>query len=216
MQTFISLMESHEKNNDGIDFVPYKAPLQSLAQKDGVSIFFKNYPIKDRSITTVKNMRDVLDAIDHSLDRKIPVYVHCFGGIGRTGMVICCWLLRHGYANSEDVFDLLSQLRKPDLERATWPAPVMTGARPLKKLPYYPQRPSRIGSQASLDSQNAQQMKSEHNTNGKLSWFADDLKKAVSQVHIGVRWNTQVTLPGGQPSGHTGLLFGFTIRLQHP
>jgi len=123
MQTFISLMESHEKNNDGIDFVPYKAPLKALAQKDGVSIFFKNYPIKDRSITTVDNMRDVLDAIDHSLDRKIPVYVHCFGGIGRTGMVICCWLLRHGYANSEDVFDLLSQLRKSDLERATWPAP---------------------------------------------------------------------------------------------
>ncbi|MFM7931942.1 MAG: dual specificity protein phosphatase family protein, partial [Pirellula sp.] len=68
-------------------------------------------------------MRNILDAIDHSLDKKTPVYLHCFGGIGRTGTVICCWLLRHGYANSEDVFDLLSKLRKADLERATWPAP---------------------------------------------------------------------------------------------
>jgi protein-tyrosine phosphatase len=25
------------------------------------------------------------------------VYVHCWGGVGRTGAIICCWLARHGY-----------------------------------------------------------------------------------------------------------------------
>ena len=41
-------------------------------------------------------MREVLDAIDASLEARLPVYVHCYGGIGRTGTVVGCWLVRHG------------------------------------------------------------------------------------------------------------------------
>ena len=29
------------------------------------------------------------------LNRK--VYIHCWGGIGRTGTIVGCWLSRHGY-----------------------------------------------------------------------------------------------------------------------
>ncbi len=37
-----------------------------------------------------------LDAIDAALGRGETVYVHCFGGVGRTGTVVGCWLARHG------------------------------------------------------------------------------------------------------------------------
>lgn len=39
---------------------------------------------------------DALDAIDAEVARGGRAYVHCWGGIGRTGTVIGCWLVRHG------------------------------------------------------------------------------------------------------------------------
>ncbi|MFN7629174.1 MAG: hypothetical protein ACK5PZ_20300, partial [Pirellula sp.] len=49
--------------------------------------------------------------------------VHCYGGIGRTGTVVSCWLLRHGYATNQNVFEILRELRQADEERAWRDAP---------------------------------------------------------------------------------------------
>lgn len=38
----------------------------------------------------------MLDAIDAALDDGRNVYLHCWGGAGRTGTVLGCWLVRHG------------------------------------------------------------------------------------------------------------------------
>lgn len=57
------------------------------------------FPISDRSIprSTVETV-EILNAIDNHIDAGHTVYVHCWGGIGRTGTVVGCWLARHGYA----------------------------------------------------------------------------------------------------------------------
>lgn len=55
------------------------------------------FPILDVSVPKSKNeMRAILDAIDERLDSGKGVYVHCWGGVGRTGTVVGCWLARHG------------------------------------------------------------------------------------------------------------------------
>ena len=41
-------------------------------------------------------MSKILDAIDAAMRDGKTVYVHCLGGVGRTGTVIGCWLVRHG------------------------------------------------------------------------------------------------------------------------
>ena len=46
-------------------------------------------------------MATILDAIDDALDSGDTVYVHCWGGIGRTGTVVGCWLVRHGCTGEE-------------------------------------------------------------------------------------------------------------------
>jgi hypothetical protein len=123
MRTFINLMEEDETDHAGQAFVRYDDLLRELASKCNDRIAHLRFPIPDTKVTTLDRMRSILDAIDLSVDRKIPVYVHCFGGMGRTGTVICCWLLRHGLASKDNVLSLLTALRQADLQRATWPAP---------------------------------------------------------------------------------------------
>jgi len=55
-------------------------------------------PIKDMSVPgSPDEMARILDAIDRFVDEGRMVYVHCWGGVGRTGVVIGCWLARrHG------------------------------------------------------------------------------------------------------------------------
>lgn len=123
MRTFINLQEENEKNNSGVAFVRYDDELRRLASDRGEHIAHLRFPVPDGGTTSVDRMRCILDAIDLSLVANRPVYVHCFGGMGRTGSTICCWLQRHGLASPDNVLSLLTQLRQADVERATWKAP---------------------------------------------------------------------------------------------
>jgi len=41
----------------------------------------------------------------------VPTYLHCFGGHGRTGTVICCHLIRRGRTADDAIAELL-RMRK--------------------------------------------------------------------------------------------------------
>jgi protein-tyrosine phosphatase len=53
-------------------------------------------PVLDMSVSTEEELVATLDAIDDELARGGVVFVHCWGGCGRTGTVISCWWVRHG------------------------------------------------------------------------------------------------------------------------
>ena len=61
---------------------------------DGVE--YRRITIPDYSVPSVEGMREILDALDNALAGGRTVYLHCFGGRGRTGTVVGCWLVRHG------------------------------------------------------------------------------------------------------------------------
>jgi len=92
----VSLMEATEKSHDGGSFAPYVPRLQELAAERGMAVECRCLPIRDASAPTRLAMREVLDTIDAWLQRKIPTYVHCWGGHGRTSTVIACHLIRRG------------------------------------------------------------------------------------------------------------------------
>ena len=75
------------------------------------------YAIRDVYIPTEELMVEILDAIDDDLAGGHNVYVHCWGGVGRTGTVVGCWLIRHGYATAADVLEVISDLRIGDAGR---------------------------------------------------------------------------------------------------
>ena len=86
---------------------------EGIADTPGVG----RYPIRDVYIPTEELMVEILDAIDDDLASGHNVYVHCWGGVGRTGTVVGCWLIRHGYATADDVLEMISDLRIGDAGR---------------------------------------------------------------------------------------------------
>jgi len=89
--------------------------------KGNVSI--ERFPIVDGSIPSNKLMREILDSINTHLDAGKNVYVHCWGGSGRTGTVVGCWLLEKGLAESGNILDVLHVLRMGDLDGGHNPTP---------------------------------------------------------------------------------------------
>jgi hypothetical protein len=53
-------------------------------------------PIRDFSVPTRESLVATLDEIDAELAAGGVVYVHCWAGCGRTGVVVGSWLVRHG------------------------------------------------------------------------------------------------------------------------
>ena len=89
--TFLDLTEEAEYG-----LRPYAAEVVALGAARGIDVAHHRHPIPDLGTPTAADMSRILDAIDAALARGQTVYVHCFGGIGRTGTVVGCWLVRHG------------------------------------------------------------------------------------------------------------------------
>jgi len=90
---FINLMEPDERDHAGKPFNSYEAS----AARFGAEMV--RFPIRDMSIPTESLMKEILNYIDQQIALKKAVYVHCWGGFGRTGVVVGCWLKRHGESN---------------------------------------------------------------------------------------------------------------------
>ena len=108
----INLMEPDERDLTGHRFVPYDDVMESIAAKMRISVTFDQLPIKDLSVPTERHMTRILNQIDLCIKHGKPVYVHCLGGIGRTGTVVGCYLVRHGLATGKNVLDMIRDLRK--------------------------------------------------------------------------------------------------------
>lgn len=101
----VNLMEESEKGHFGEPFVPYQAPFTSRG------INCTRMPIKDMHIPSQEEMVAILEEIDRSIAAGVPTYVHCWGGKGRTGTVVGCWLIRHGMAQPERAVDRIKELQ---------------------------------------------------------------------------------------------------------
>jgi protein-tyrosine phosphatase len=62
---------------------------------------YTNRSIVDFSVPTRDALVAILDEIDAELEAGGVVYVHCWAGCGRTGVVVGSWLVRHGVDPAE-------------------------------------------------------------------------------------------------------------------
>ena len=108
----VNLMESDESNWYGHAFVPYERRMKTIARSRGLSISVDHMPIKDRWIPSRIDMCRILDRIDQCIAENKPVYVHCLGGLGRTGTVVGCYLARHGINAGRPLLAMIQDLRQ--------------------------------------------------------------------------------------------------------
>lgn len=89
IRTFIDLTQPHE-------LVPYESILKEEARIYDHTAIYHRFAIRDHGVPSTQTMSLILDTIDAAIQNGSPVYVHCWGGVGRTGTVVGCYLVRHG------------------------------------------------------------------------------------------------------------------------
>lgn len=81
---------------------PYAEIAAREADRLNTTVTHARHPIRDMNVPrNPQDMTDILDAIDTVLEEGGNVYVHCWGGVGRTGTVVGCWLVRHGMTGEQ-------------------------------------------------------------------------------------------------------------------
>jgi protein-tyrosine phosphatase len=106
---FVNLTQDYPGGTDG-HLTHYDSDVEPHAKVG-------RFGIRDVYIPTEELMVEILDAIDDDLAAGHNVYAHCWGGVGRTGTVVGCWLIRHGYATAGDVLEVITDLRIGDVGR---------------------------------------------------------------------------------------------------
>lgn len=102
----INLMEEDEKNYENKSFYDYAPYLNKH------NVETHRIPIKDLSIPTIETMRKILSIVQDSIRQKKVVYLHCWGGVGRTGTAVGCFLLNNSLASKENVLETINYLKR--------------------------------------------------------------------------------------------------------
>jgi protein-tyrosine phosphatase len=71
---------------------PYGAELDRIAERRNIAVERVNVPIPDVNVVDASEYDRLVDTIEQAVTRREKVYIHCWGGIGRTGTV-AAWLL---------------------------------------------------------------------------------------------------------------------------
>ncbi len=99
---------------------PYEPVVHAAAQARRLDLRHVSFPIPDNDVIADHEYDTVTTMIERALGRG-GVYVHCWGGVGRTGTVVGCMLADEGLGYDE-VIDRLATLRCGS-RKASRPAP---------------------------------------------------------------------------------------------
>lgn len=81
--------------------VSYTRILLEEAEHLHVKVEHRSFPIGDFGLPTPETMTSILDTVDAALQNRRKIYLHCWGGIGRTGTTVGCYLVRRGMTGEE-------------------------------------------------------------------------------------------------------------------
>ena len=114
IRTIINLMETDEIDHSGNPFRAYEPIVARIAKERNLLVDCIRFPVADLGVPGESQMDEMLRTIADSMEDKKPVYVHCWGGIGRTGTLVGCFLLQNGMARPDNVLNTIADLRQND------------------------------------------------------------------------------------------------------
>lgn len=119
VRRIVCLQEEHELGEGGRQFAPYAATWRELGLQRGLDVSWQRYPIRDMGIPSPQAMADILAAL---APESGGVYVHCWGGHGRTGTVAGCYLVQQGM-QVDAALGHIRTMRETDDYLRTQPSP---------------------------------------------------------------------------------------------
>lgn len=91
IRTFVDLTEHTDP------LAKYDRVLREVSDERGIETKHLRFGIRDLGIPRETTLTaNVLATIRDEIAAGRPVYVHCWGGVGRTGTMIGCWLVEQG------------------------------------------------------------------------------------------------------------------------
>lgn len=112
---FIDLTQEEDHQNE------YAALLPMVAQLYSMEIHYARFAIADFGLPTEDEMQNILTHIHHALQQGHRIYLHCQAGIGRTGLVVGCFLVCLGLSG-EEALKRIQELRR-SIPKGTYPSP---------------------------------------------------------------------------------------------
>jgi len=108
--TFLDLTKEGESSPEHGELRRYDTLLYELARNRGIKARYLRMPIPDLGIPEVWHMEAMLGLITSQMEQGHGIYVHCWGGVGRTGTVLGCLAVERGVPR-ETVLEHLAKLR---------------------------------------------------------------------------------------------------------
>ncbi|KAJ6624983.1 protein-tyrosine phosphatase-like protein [Mycena sp. CBHHK59/15] len=139
VRTFIDLTECGELSPYASQLL-VRAALLNIDEKD---IEYHRFPIRDRSLPeSVEYMYRVMAVLRDNEERGRITAVHCRGGIGRTGMVVGCWLVEGGLAkDGQEALEIIAREWRGVAKCTLYPHSPETGPQFEFVLNFHPEKP---------------------------------------------------------------------------
>ena len=103
IRTFVDL------SGRGDNVHPYVAELESICGDRGIDVDYLRRPLREEVLPDrAEDVAYILQDIKSAIESGRRVYVHCSEGVGRTGLVVGCWLVERGF-DPEDALDELAR-----------------------------------------------------------------------------------------------------------
>jgi protein-tyrosine phosphatase len=83
--------------SDFIDLTTADEGLPAYSERLAADQRWQRFGIADYSVPSAVQMQQILDAVGQAIMSGGQVYLHCHGGVGRTGTVAGCLLVAQGF-----------------------------------------------------------------------------------------------------------------------
>lgn len=97
------------RDDDGLS--SYAARWSEIGAARGRRLDRIHHPIMDLGVTTPEGYDAIVADMERELGAGRSVYVHCWGGVGRTGTVVGCWHVSRG-ATADEALAAIARVRK--------------------------------------------------------------------------------------------------------